>query len=137
MDATIDNAKGVVFNISGGDNLSLNEVNRAARTIYATVEPDANVIFGALTDESLGDSISITVLATGFATNDDPMEQQAKVEKPRLNDVVRPRAPAPAARSPPPPAPASYEEVRAAPAPPPDDDDDTIPDFLRGLKKRR
>ena len=137
LDATIDNAKGVVFNISGGDNLSLNEVNRAARTIYATVEPDANVIFGALTDESLGDSISITVLATGFATNDDPMEQQARVEKPRLNDVVRARAPAPAARSPPPPAPASYEEVRTVPVPPPDDDDDTIPDFLRGLKKRR
>ena len=118
-------------------------MNRAARTIYATVEPDANVIFGALTDDSLGDSISITVLATGFSTNDDPAEpqQQAKVEKPRLNDVVRPRAPAPAPLSraaAPPPAPAPYEEVRRAPPPQQeDDDDDTIPDFLRGLKKRR
>lgn len=151
LDATIDNAKGVVFNISGGENLSLNEVNRAARTIYATVEPDANVIFGALTDESLGDSISITVLATGFATNDDPLEQQAKVsEKPRLNDVVRARpvpTPAPAVRASPPPAPVYEEpryeeprrETREAPPPPQyeDDDDDAIPDFLRGLKKRR
>jgi cell division protein FtsZ len=142
LDATIDNAKGVVFNISGGDNLSLNEVNRAARTIYATVEPDANVIFGALTDDSLGDSISITVLATGFSTNDDPMEpQQARVEKPKFKEVVRTRAPAPAPPSraaPPPPAPAAYEEPRSPPSrPQDDDDDDAIPDFLRGLKKRR
>jgi cell division protein FtsZ len=155
LDATIDNAKGVVFNISGGEYLSLNEVNRAARTIYATVEPDANVIFGALTDETLGDSISITVLATGFSTNDDPMEQQFKVEKPnRLNDVSRtsvraPPAPAPYTRAPastprPPIAPApvpipSYEETRNTPPPqfPDDEDDDAIPGFLRTLKKKR
>ena len=144
LDATIDNAKGVVFNISGGDNLSLNEVNRAARTIYATVEPDANVIFGALTDESLGDSISITVLATGFSTNDDPMEpqQQVRMEKPKFKEVARPRAPPPAppsrAAPPPPQAPAAYEEPRSpTPRPQDDDDDDSIPDFLRGLKKRR
>merc|ERR1711957_260415 len=67
LDSTIDNAKGVVFNISGGGDLSLADVNRAARLIYDSVEDDANVIFGALIDESLGDSISITVLATGFA----------------------------------------------------------------------
>jgi cell division protein FtsZ len=66
LDSTIDNAKGVVFNISGGPRLSLNEVNQAAKLIYSTVEADANVIFGALVDETLGDQISITVLATGF-----------------------------------------------------------------------
>ena len=66
LDATIDNAKGVVFNISGGPKLTLNEVNKAANMIYKFVAPDANVIFGALVDESLGDTISITVLAAGF-----------------------------------------------------------------------
>jgi cell division protein FtsZ len=66
LDATIDNAKGVVFNISGGSKLTLNEVNKAAKMIYKFVAPDANVIFGALVDESLGDTISITVLAAGF-----------------------------------------------------------------------
>lgn len=51
LDSTIENAKGVVFNISGGPNLSLNEVNQAAKLIYSTVDNDANVIFGALVDD--------------------------------------------------------------------------------------
>jgi hypothetical protein len=73
LETTIENAKGVVFNISGGRALSLNEVNEAAKLIYETVEADANVIFGALVDETLGDQISITVLATGFAER--PLEE--------------------------------------------------------------
>ena len=82
LDSSIDNAKGVVFNISGGEGLSLTDVNRAARLIYDSVEEDANVIFGALIDESLEDSISITVLATGFA---DVNKQNLEF----LNDVLR------------------------------------------------
>ena len=81
LDSSIDNAKGVVFNISGGEGLSLTDVNRAARLIYDSVEEDANVIFGALIDDSLDDSISITVLATGFA---DVNKQNLEF----LNDVV-------------------------------------------------
>lgn len=81
LDSSIDNARGVVFNISGGEGLSLTDVNRAARLIYDSVEEDANVIFGALIDESLEDSISITVLATGFA---DTSKQNLEF----LNDVV-------------------------------------------------
>ena len=83
LDSSIDNAKGVVFNISGGEGLSLTDVNRAARLIYDSVEEDANVIFGALIDESLDDSISITVLATGFA---DVNNKQNNLEF--LNHVV-------------------------------------------------
>lgn len=90
LDSTIDNAKGVVFNISGGPKLSLNEVNRAARLIYSTVEPDANVIFGALMDDTLGDSISITVLATGFVTKENDTFNKASIKRDtKLNDVVR------------------------------------------------
>jgi len=81
LDSSIDNAKGVVFNISGGEGLSLTDVNNAARLIYDSVEEDANVIFGALIDESLDESISITVLATGFADN-------TKENLQYLNDVV-------------------------------------------------
>lgn len=67
LDAPVDEATGVVFNIIGGENLSLQEVDRAARVIYDNVHEDANVIFGALVDEDItDDTVSITVLATGF-----------------------------------------------------------------------
>ena len=66
LDTTIDQATGVVFNLSDGTSMSLAEVSRAAKMIYDNVEKDANVIFGALIDESLGETVSMTVLATGF-----------------------------------------------------------------------
>lgn len=67
LDAPVDEATGVVFNIIGGESLSLQEVDRAARVIYDNVHEDANVIFGALVDEEIMDgTVSITVLATGF-----------------------------------------------------------------------
>mmetsp|Transcript_5480 Transcript_5480/g.10447 ORF Transcript_5480/g.10447 Transcript_5480/m.10447 type:complete len:458 (-) Transcript_5480:119-1492(-) len=67
LDAPVDEAMGVVFNIIGGESLSLQEVDRAARVIYDNVHEDANVIFGALVDEEITDgTVSITVLATGF-----------------------------------------------------------------------
>merc|ERR1712127_738522 len=67
LDAPVDEATGVVFNIIGGDSLSLQEVDRAARVIYDNVHEDVNVIFGALVDEEITDgTVSITVLATGF-----------------------------------------------------------------------
>lgn len=70
LDAPVDEAMGVVFNIIGGESLSLQEVDRAARVIYDNVHEDANVIFGALVDDEITDgTVSITVLATGF--NDD------------------------------------------------------------------
>ncbi len=66
LDVTIDGAQGVLFNITGGSTLSLYEVNQAAEVIRETTHPDANVIFGAVIDESLGDEIRITVIATRF-----------------------------------------------------------------------
>jgi cell division protein FtsZ len=70
LDAPVDEAMGVVFNIIGGESLSLQEVDRAARVIYDNVHEDANVIFGALVDEEITDgTVSITVLATGFQDN--------------------------------------------------------------------
>ena len=66
LDVTIDGAQGVLFNITGGTTLSLYEVNQAAEVIRETTHPEANVIFGAVVDETMGDEIRITVIATRF-----------------------------------------------------------------------
>jgi cell division protein FtsZ len=66
LDVTIDGARGILFNVTGGPNLSLFEVNEAAEIIRAKAHPEANIIFGAVIDESMGDEVRITVIATGF-----------------------------------------------------------------------
>lgn len=66
LDITIDGARGVLFNITGGPSLSLYEVNEAASLIKDTAHPDVNLIFGAVIDENMGDEVRITVIATGF-----------------------------------------------------------------------
>ncbi|NLG28215.1 MAG: cell division protein FtsZ, partial [Chloroflexi bacterium] len=66
LDVTISGAKGVLLNVTGGENLSLYEVNQAAELIRQTASPDANIIFGAAIDEQMADRIQITVIATGF-----------------------------------------------------------------------
>jgi len=68
LEFPVESAKGIVFNISGGPNMSLHEINSAAEVIYGAVDQDANIIFGAHVDESLGDDMSITIVATGFPT---------------------------------------------------------------------
>jgi cell division protein FtsZ len=66
LETSIDGARGLIMNISGGPSLSLYEVNEAAETVIAECDPDVNVIFGASIDETLGDDIKVTVVATGF-----------------------------------------------------------------------
>lgn len=66
LDVTINGAHGILFNVTGGSNLSLFEVNQAAAIIKETAHPDVNLIFGAVIDENMGDEIRITVIATGF-----------------------------------------------------------------------
>jgi cell division protein FtsZ len=66
LDITIDGARGVIFNVTGGNNLSLFEVSEAAAIIKETAHPDVNLIFGAVIDPSLTDELRITVIATGF-----------------------------------------------------------------------
>lgn len=67
LETSIDGAKGVLLNITGGKNLGLFEVNEAADLIRQSVDPDANIIFGAGVDENLKDELKITVIATGFS----------------------------------------------------------------------
>jgi cell division protein FtsZ len=66
LDVTIDGARGILFNITGGSDLSLFEVNEAAAIIKESAHPEVNMIFGAQIDENMGDEVRITVIATGF-----------------------------------------------------------------------
>jgi cell division protein FtsZ len=66
LDVTIDGARGILFNVTGGSNMTLYEVNQAAALIRETAHPDVNLIFGAVIDDKMGDNIRITVIATGF-----------------------------------------------------------------------
>ena len=67
LETSIEGAKGVLLNITGGPNLGLFEVNEAAELVSQSADPDANIIFGAVIDEDLKDEIRITVIATGFS----------------------------------------------------------------------
>src|SRR5947207_12976478 len=75
-EVSIKGARGVLINITGGPDLSLHEVNEAATLIQEEADEEANIIFGAVIDESMGDEVRITVIATGFG------ERPAAVEKP-------------------------------------------------------
>lgn len=66
LEMSIDGAKGVLYNITGGQDLTMNEVDEASKLISAAVDPDANIIFGATIDEQMVDQVKITVIATGF-----------------------------------------------------------------------
>ena len=66
LETSIEGARGVIINITGGPDLGLHEVNTAAELVQRSVDPEANIIFGAVIDENMGDDISITVIATGF-----------------------------------------------------------------------
>ena len=66
LETSIEGAKGVIINITGGEDLGLHEVNTAAELVQRSVDPEANIIFGTVTDPSMDDEIQITVIATGF-----------------------------------------------------------------------
>jgi cell division protein FtsZ len=66
LESSIEGARGVVLNITGGSDMTLNEVNTAAETIYEVVDPNANIIFGAVIDDKMQGEMRITVIATGF-----------------------------------------------------------------------
>ena len=70
LETSIEGAKGVIINITGGEDLGLHEVNTAAELVQRSVDPEANIIFGTVTDPSMSDEIQITVIATGFEKNE-------------------------------------------------------------------
>ncbi|MBI2251247.1 MAG: cell division protein FtsZ [Armatimonadetes bacterium] len=77
LETTIDGARGVLFNITGGTDLTLMEINEAAEIISRAVDPEARIIFGAVIDERMQEEIKITVLATGFLPGGNGKEQRS------------------------------------------------------------
>ena len=98
LDVTIDGARGILFNVTGGSNMSLFEVNQAAAIIRETAHPDANLIFGAVVDDSMGDEMRITVIATGFERNQSRRQVLQQYNN-RPQEYTRPQTPS----TPPPP----------------------------------
>ncbi len=86
LDITIDGARGILFNVTGGPDLSLFEVNQAAEIIKETAHPDVNLIFGTVIDPTMGDAIRITVIATGFNKTGIPQLRLRK-QMPRENKL--------------------------------------------------
>lgn len=84
LDISIEGARGVLFNVAGGTDLTMFEVDEAARIISSAADSDANVIFGAVIKEDLVDQVRITVIATGFDQTRAKIAQMAKVPEPPL-----------------------------------------------------
>ena len=71
LEASIEGARGILLNIAGGSDLGLFEVNEAAEIIHSVAHPDANIIFGSVIEDSMGDEVRVTVIAAGFERWDD------------------------------------------------------------------
>lgn len=130
LELSIDGAKGVLFNITGGRDMTMSEVDEAAKMISEAVDPDANIIFGATIDEQMVDQVKIAVIATGF--DETRRTLQGLTTRPFVQTPVKPQPvvsnqsddqqkPPPQQ---PPPQPPTSEEV-------PDEDKWDIPAFLR------
>jgi len=100
-DISIDGATGLLINITGGREMTLQEVNEALTLVHDAADPEAEIIFGSLIDESIQDEVKITIIATGFVQRDTKVRQVAPVVQVPMN--VRP---------PPPPAAAMRERDR-------------------------
>jgi cell division protein FtsZ len=140
LDVTIDGARGILFNITGGPNMSLFEVNEAAAIIKETSHPDVNLIFGAVIDENMGDEVRLTVIATGFeqsrVTTRRPQKRLGTPSSAPVRSTPRPAA-EPAAPEPEPDTAEPEEEPAARKVEEEftsrvyDTDDLDIPAFLR------
>jgi cell division protein FtsZ len=91
LDTSIEGARGILINVSGGRDLTLHEITEVADAVAAAAESDATLIFGAVVDEELDDSICVTVVAAGFdSTNDGMMEAQVEgTRRPARRPEVR------------------------------------------------
>ncbi|MCC6567994.1 MAG: cell division protein FtsZ [Anaerolineales bacterium] len=132
LDITIDGARGVLFNVTGGPNMTLFEVNQAAAIIRETAHPDVNMIFGAVIDPNLGDDIRITVIATGFERN--AMPRRALERNTRENKRMEPAAFSRPLESVSVHADVQPGEAKSVSLPPVNKDDLDIPTFLRNRR---
>ncbi len=117
LDITIDGARGILFNVTGGPNMTLYEVDQAAAIIKETAHPEVNMIFGAVVDPNMGEEMRITVIATGF---DRAGMAPRRIERPTTVGNSRPTlstsrpASQPAQQPAQRPAPQQHEEAPAS-----------------------
>jgi cell division protein FtsZ len=133
LDITIDGARGVLFNVTGGPNMTLFEVNQAAAIIRETTHPDVNMIFGAVIDPNMGDDIRITVIATGFERTSMPrraLERQPRTESRRTDSGLYMRPSESISVH----ADTQSGESKSASMPSVNNDDLDIPTFLRNRR---
>ncbi len=100
LEVSIDGAKGVIFNVAGGDDMTMMEINEAAKIITDSIDPNAKVIFGAVTDKQLKKGeIKITVIAAGFGDQSAKKENQERREKQEVKTETATRQESPAAHA--------------------------------------
>jgi cell division protein FtsZ len=124
LEAGIDGAHGVLLSVSGGSDLGLFEINEAARLVADAAHPDANIIFGAVIDDTLGDEVRVTVIAAGFDGGEPPSKKSGG-QTARLRDGDTGEVPAVVA-----PGSRPLSQPRTIVFDDSDDDLD-IPDFLK------
>lgn len=90
LETTIEGAKSIILNVSGGADLMLSEVSEAAALVQGIIDPDANIIFGQTIDDSLREEVKITVIATGFSSPSDDVKLEIKPEFKFVDDSVPP-----------------------------------------------
>src|SRR5690554_67391 len=137
LEASIDGAHGVLLSVQGGSNLGIFEINDAARLVQEAVHPEANIIFGAVIDDTLGDEVRVTVIAAGF-DGGEPAPKQTESRRSNFQ-VAEPVAPTAVADDDAAPVAAEWTpEPSLVSIPPLDrkfdddgDDDLDIPDFLK------
>jgi cell division protein FtsZ len=88
LETSVEGATGVLLNITGGSDLGLFEVNEAAEIVQSASAGDSNIIFGAVVDDSLGDEVRVTVIATGFDRRGGPRLFDRDASRPKRRDVV-------------------------------------------------
>lgn len=139
LEMSIEGAKGVLFNITGGPDLTMAEVDEAAKLISGSVDTDANIIFGATIDEKLVDQIKITVVATGFdetkrrlkeLSGRMPFDAGNKYRETVKNDPYQNQTPTPSYQADK-PAQANSGKPFVTDDNPPEEDEFDIPAFLR------
>jgi cell division protein FtsZ len=141
LEASIEGARGILLTIAGGSDLGLFEVNEAAEVIHGVAHPDANIIFGTVIDDEMGDEVRVTVIAAGFDRWDGERPEGAPAAKPeretRSSNVISRtgRSSLPAPPPPPPaPAPAASRDVFASDDVidlTEEDDEFDVPSFLK------
>jgi cell division protein FtsZ len=125
LEQSMDGARGVLLSIAGGSDLGLFEINDAAQLVTDAAHPDANIIFGAVIDDALGDEVRVTVIAAGFdggAPSYRPADtRKSSRHQPPVIEPAAPSAPAPSnqpSSTPPPRRSVLFDDV-------------DVPDFLK------